>query len=237
MIISDGSRTRLIVNLNQSVPFEINSDNNSVTVRAGAGAGIETSLSSRSDSLAAVASRVALSPGSSTTNTAVTAAPEQSAVAVTDVDFRRGEDGSGSIHISLSQPSVNVDIDRSNHQIQLSFYQTELPDQFDRRLDVVDFATPVKTIDSKQEGTTATVTIDASGQYDYLAYQADGQYVVNIKPLTDAEVEEQQEIAAEKAAAIKAQQIKQAAAWAEQRAAFTDEQHIANPPNNARWLS
>ncbi|ETN91508.1 Type IV pilus biogenesis and competence protein PilQ precursor [Gammaproteobacteria bacterium MOLA455] len=191
VIISDGSRTRLIVNLNQSVPFEINSDNNSVTVRAGAGAGIETSLSSRSDSLAAVTSRVALSPGSSTTNTAVTAAPEQSAVAVTDVDFRRGEDGSGSIHISLSQPSVNVDIDRSNHQIQLSFYQTELPDQFDRRLDVVDFATPVKTIDSKQEGTTATVTIDASGQYDYLAYQADGQYVVNIKPLTDAEVEEQ----------------------------------------------
>ena len=84
-----------------------------------------------------------------------------------------------------------MDIDRSNHQIQLSFYQTELPDQFDRRLDVVDFATPVKTIDSKQEGTTTTVTIDALGQYDYLAYQADGQYVVNIKPLTDAEVEEQ----------------------------------------------
>ena len=84
-----------------------------------------------------------------------------------------------------------MDIDRSNHQIQLSFYQTQLPEQFDRRLDVVDFATPVKTIDSKQEGTTTTVTIEALGQYDYLAYQADGQYVVNIKPLTDAEVEEQ----------------------------------------------
>jgi len=191
VIISDGSRTRLIVNLNQSIPFEIDSDNNSVTVRAGAGTGIETNLSSRSDSLAAVASQVALSQGSSTTNTAVTTALKHNALAVTDVDFRRGEDGSGSIHISLSQPSVNVDIDRSNHQIQLSFYQTELPDQFDRRLDVVDFATPVKTIDSKQEGTTTTVTIDASGQYDYLAYQADGQYVVNIKPLTDAEVEEQ----------------------------------------------
>jgi type IV pilus assembly protein PilQ len=55
----------------------------------------------------------------------------------------------------------------------------------------VDFATPVKTIDSKQEGTTTTVTIDASGQYDYLAYQADGEYVINIKPLSDAEVEAQ----------------------------------------------
>ena len=37
VIISDGSRTRLIVNLNQSIPFEIDSENNSVTVRAGAG--------------------------------------------------------------------------------------------------------------------------------------------------------------------------------------------------------
>ena len=35
------------------------------------------------------------------------------------------------------------------------------------------------------------ITIEASGQYDYLAYQADGQYVVNIKPLSDAELEEQ----------------------------------------------
>jgi type IV pilus assembly protein PilQ len=188
--ISDGSRTRLIVNLNQSIPFEIDSENNSVTVRAGAGTGIKDAVSSQSDSLAVV-SQVASAQGSSNANTATAKEFKRNALAVTDVDFRRGEDGSGSIVIGLSKPSVNVDIDRSNHQIQLSFYQTELPDQFDRRLDVVDFATPVKTIDSKQEGTTTTVTIDASGQYDYLAYQADGQYVVNIKPLTDAEVEEQ----------------------------------------------
>ena len=190
VIISDGSRTRLIVNLNQSIPFEIDSENNSVTVRAGAGTGIKDAVSSQSDSLAVV-SQVASAQGSSNANTATAKEFKRNALAVTDVDFRRGEDGSGSIVIGLSKPSVNVDIDRSNHQIQLSFYQTELPDQFDRRLDVVDFATPVKTIDSKQEGTTTTVTIDASGQYDYLAYQADGQYVVNIKPLTDAEVEEQ----------------------------------------------
>ena len=188
VIISDGSRTRLIVNLNQSIPFEIDSENNSVTVRAGAGTGIKDAVSSQSDSLAVVP-QVSGALGSA--NTATAKEFKRNALAVTDVDFRRGEDGSGSIVIGLSKPSVNVDIDRSNHQIQLSFYQTELPDQFDRRLDVVDFATPVKTIDSKQEGTTTTVTIDASGQYDYLAYQADGQYVVNIKPLTDAEVEEQ----------------------------------------------
>jgi type IV pilus assembly protein PilQ len=194
VIISDGSRTRLIVNLNQSIPFEIDSENNSVTVRAGAGT--KSILSAQSNSLSEDGSQLVRAPVSSAqissaTNIADAGQFKRNALAVTDVDFRRSEDGSGSIVIGLSQPSVNVDINRSNHQIQLSFYQTELPDQFDRRLDVVDFATPVKTIDSKQVGTTTTVTIDASGQYDYLAYQADGQYVVNIKPLTDAEVEEQ----------------------------------------------
>ena len=194
VIISDGSRTRLIVNLNQSIPFEIDSENNSVTVRAGAGT--KSTLSAQSNSLSEDGSQLVRAPVSSAqissaTNIADAGQFKRNALAVTDVDFRRSEDGSGSIVIGLSQHSVNVDINRSNHQIQLSFYQTELPDQFDRRLDVVDFATPVKTIDSKQVGTTTTVTIDASGQYDYLAYQADGQYVVNIKPLTDAEVEEQ----------------------------------------------
>jgi len=194
VIISDGSRTRLIVNLNQSIPFEIDSENNSVTVRAGAGT--KSTLSAQSNSLSEDGSQLVRAPVSSAqissaTNIADAGQFKRNALAVTDVDFRRSEDGSGSIVIGLSQPSVNVDINRSNHQIQLSFYQTELPDQFDRRLDVVDFATPVKTIDSKQVGTTTTVTIDASGQYGYLAYQADGQYVVNIKPLTDAEVEEQ----------------------------------------------
>ncbi|EAS46891.1 type 4 fimbrial biogenesis protein PilQ [gamma proteobacterium HTCC2207] len=194
VIISDGSRMRLIVNLNQSIPFEIDSENNSVTVRAGAGT--KSTLSAQSNSLSEDGSQLVRAPVSSAqissaTNIADAGQFKRNALAVTDVDFRRSEDGSGSIVIGLSQPSVNVDINRSNHQIQLSFYQTELPDQFDRRLDVVDFATPVKTIDSKQVGTTTTVTIDASGQYDYLAYQADGQYVVNIKPLTDAEVEEQ----------------------------------------------
>ena len=194
VIISDGSRTRLIVNLNQSIPFEIDSENNSVTVRAGAAT--KSTLSAQSNSLSEDGSQLVRAPVSSAqissaTNIADAGQFKRNALAVTDVDFRRSEDGSGSIVIGLSQPSVNVDINRSNHQIQLSFYQTELPDQFDRRLDVVDFATPVKTIDSKQVGTTTTVTIDASGQYDYLAYQADGQYVVNIKPLTDAEVEEQ----------------------------------------------
>jgi type IV pilus assembly protein PilQ len=165
----------LIVNLTESAPFASATDGNTVTLRVGA------DNSSGIANMSAQATRAAAESGDFSTG----------GPAITEIDFRRGKDGSGTISIDLSQPSVNVDIDRNSSQITLSFYQTTLPERLDRRLDVVDFATPVQTVDSKQEGSKTVVAIEASGQYDYLAYQADGQYVVNIKPLSDAEIAEQ----------------------------------------------
>ena len=165
----------MIVNLTESAPFASATDGNTVTLRVGA------DNSSGIANMSAQATRAAAESGDFSTG----------GPAITEIDFRRGKDGSGTISIDLSQPSVNVGIDRNSSQITLSFYQTTLPERLDRRLDVVDFATPVQTVDSKQEGSKTVVAIEASGQYDYLAYQADGQYVVNIKPLSDAEIAEQ----------------------------------------------
>ena len=165
----------MIVNLTESAPFASATDGNTVTLRVGA------DNSSGIANMSAQATGAAAESGDFSTG----------GPAITEIDFRRGKDGSGTISIDLSQPSVNVDIDRNSSQITLSFYQTTLPERLDRRLDVVDFATPVQTVDSKQEGSKTVVAIEASGQYDYLAYQADGQYVVNIKPLSDAEIAEQ----------------------------------------------
>ena len=111
--------------------------------------------------------------------------------ALTGIDFKRGPEGAGLITIDLSDPAVNVDIDKVGKKIRLEFYQTELPEQLDRRLDVVDFATPVEVIDSVQDGSTTVVVIEAGGQYDYLAYQADSQYIVSVNPLSDLELEAQ----------------------------------------------
>jgi type IV pilus assembly protein PilQ len=58
-----------------------------------------------------------------------------------------------------------------------------------RRLDVVDFATPVKFIDANMEGTNTVIYIEPEGQYDYLAYQADSVLAINVKPITKAEKE------------------------------------------------
>ena len=110
---------------------------------------------------------------------------------MTGIDFRRDTEGAGLVVIDLSDPSINVDIDKAGKKIQLSFYQTELPGYLDRRLDVVDFATPVNAIDAVQDGSATVITIEAQGQYDYLAYQADNRYMVSVKALTEAEVAEQ----------------------------------------------
>ena len=108
--------------------------------------------------------------------------------AVTGIDFRRDAQGAGLILIDLSDPSINIDIEKTGKAIQLSFYQTELPGYLDRRLDVVDFATPVSAVDAVQVGSATIITIEADGQYDYLAYQADNQYMVSVKPQSEAEI-------------------------------------------------
>ena len=59
-----------------------------------------------------------------------------------------------------------------------------------RRYDVTDFATPVETVDVKTTERGATLTLETAGNFDYLAYQTDNQYILSIKPLTQREVEE-----------------------------------------------
>ncbi|MDC0640613.1 type IV pilus secretin PilQ [Porticoccaceae bacterium] len=177
VVVSDGSRTRLIVNLNESAPFITRIEGDRLMVKVGA------DQSANATSAMPIASTYA--QGSDDRCADFT----ELSAALTGVDFRRDAQGAGLIKLDLSDPAVNIDINKTGSKISLEFYQTELPDHLDRRLDVVDFATPVTAIDTMQQGSTTVVTIEAEGQYDYLAYQADKQYIVSVKPLTAAEVE------------------------------------------------
>ena len=180
VVVSDGSRTRLIVNLRESAPFVTLVEGNSLTVQVG---------TTGEPQLAAQSSLSGFQPAAYREESAESAANLNAAV--TGIDFRREPEGAGLIMIDLSDPSINIDIDKSGKKIQLSFYQTELPGYLDRRLDVVDFATPVNAIDAVQDGSATVITIEAQGQYDYLAYQTDNQYMVSVRPLSEAEVAEQ----------------------------------------------
>ncbi|MGY0217930.1 type IV pilus secretin PilQ [Endozoicomonadaceae bacterium StTr2] len=108
---------------------------------------------------------------------------------VSKIDFQRGEEGEGNIVITLENASVPVDLSEEGGRIRLEFTGSEIPRKLRNRLDVVDFATPVQFIDAKVEDGNTVIVIEPTGQYDYLAWQADNVMTVSVKPLTKQEEE------------------------------------------------
>jgi type IV pilus assembly protein PilQ len=100
---------------------------------------------------------------------------------IRDVDFRRGRAGEGRVVVDLSDTTTGIDIRQQGQNIVVDFLKTALPDNLRRRLDVVDFATPVNTISTFQQGENVRMIIEPRGQWEHNAYQSDTQFVVEVK--------------------------------------------------------
>jgi type IV pilus assembly protein PilQ len=68
----------------------------------------------------------------------------------------------------------------------VEFLDTDIPEQLLRNYDVTDFATPVNSVEVNTSERGTALTLKTTGDFDYLAYQTDNEYVVSIKPLTGA---------------------------------------------------
>lgn len=112
---------------------------------------------------------------------------------ITDIDFRRGDAGEGKVIIKLSDSQVSIDMQESGGAIELNFEGVRIPGDLANRYDVVDFATPVKFVDADNQASGAQVRVEATGQYDYLAYQSDKEYIISVKPLTPREIERRED--------------------------------------------
>jgi len=160
-------RTRVVVNLVDMVPYEAHAEGNKIILT------VQNAGSQMSE--AAVAAARASGDGNESIN---------------NIDFRRGEDGQGRVIVSLSDPSVPVDMQQQGGKVLVDFYRTQLPEELERRLDVLDFATPVKTIDTYTKGDNVHMVITPMGEYEYIAYQTDNQFTIEVRELTKEEVEE-----------------------------------------------
>jgi type IV pilus assembly protein PilQ len=109
---------------------------------------------------------------------------------ISNIEFHRGEKGDGQIVISFDSPDVDIDMSEVAGNIQLRMQNVDLPFELRQRLDVVDFATPVKRIDSDVIDGASVITIKPTGHYDYLAYQTDKQFTVSVEELTEDEVDQ-----------------------------------------------
>ncbi len=100
-----------------------------------------------------------------------------------NIDFRRGPQGDGKIIVSLSDTNVGINIREEAGEIIVDFVDTNVVDELVRRLDVIDFATPVQTIDTTRQGKNTRMVIKPSGNYEHLAYQAGETFTINVKPV------------------------------------------------------
>ncbi len=173
VVVESGGRTRVIVNLVEVAPYQATVEGNELVVSVGSGATGQylTDAGGSVGATVGAASRAGVHSG------------------IRDFNFRRGSNGEGRVELQLADPKADVDVRLEGNMIKVSFFDTTVPAELQRRYDVIDFATPVEMIDVSQSGSQASVGIKVTGEYDYLAYQADTTYVVAVKPLTRQEAE------------------------------------------------
>jgi type IV pilus assembly protein PilQ len=99
---------------------------------------------------------------------------------VEGVEF--GVDGKGHARITVSLTSLPVDIDITeiNNRIVVVLKNSELSSDLDRRLDVSDFATPVKYIDTQQKASHVVMEITNRKLVTYSSEREDGKLILLI---------------------------------------------------------
>ncbi|MCL7713118.1 type IV pilus secretin PilQ [Stenotrophomonas mori] len=110
------------------------------------------------------------------------AATAQAAVAVTKVDFKRGDDGSGRLVLQFDGQGASPDLRNQGDSVVVDIGNAVLPPALQRPLNVVDFATPVQRIDARPSGGGAQLVLSTQGAFESLAYQSGSEYVVEISP-------------------------------------------------------
>src|SRR5208337_4828884 len=173
-------RTRVVVNVDALLPYTTKVDGNNIVVTLGAQPG------------AAVAQAAGPRAGSGAT----AAAAERT---IRTIDFRRGSDGTGRVIVQLTDPRTPVNVRQEGNQVVVDFAGTLMPKNLMRRYDVMDFATPVQTVDAIRVEGSSRLVISAQGDFEQLAYQSDNQYTVEIKPsLKRAAADEKKEYTGER---------------------------------------
>src|SRR5438093_303091 len=162
-LVQGSDRTRLVLNLRRPVAHEAGLDGSALVI----------SLSEPAVAQTAPGGRVAhFAEGKA-----------EARHAIRDVDFRRGRGGEGRVVVDLSDTSTGIDIRQQGQNIIVEFIKTALPDNLRRRLDVVDFGTPVTMVNTFPQGENVRMVIEPKGQWEHNAYQTDTQFVVEVKPV------------------------------------------------------
>jgi type IV pilus assembly protein PilQ len=173
--VESRGRTRVVVNLDKMVAYDTRTEGDSVyIVLDGSGA----------QAAPAGGSKLSMMGG-----TAEGGKPAATRNQVSNIDFSRGSKGEGRVVVSLADPGAPVNVDQMGSRIFVDIPNASLPDELKRRMDVVDFATPVTLIDSYPQDGSVRLVVETKGAFEHMAYQADNQFTLEVKPISPEERE------------------------------------------------
>ncbi|NNH87450.1 type IV pilus secretin PilQ family protein [Acinetobacter terrae] len=156
-VSSDAQRSRLTVNLADAGAFTTRVEGNTFILKINSAAGN------------------AFAPQQ------VAAQSQRSTQGISNIGFQRGGQGEGQVVIDLLGTNTQVDVQQQGSKVVVRTLGSKVPAHLARRLNVNDFATPVSTIDANNNGGNGVITIQTSGSYEYMAYQADNKLTISLK--------------------------------------------------------
>jgi type IV pilus assembly protein PilQ len=172
-LVQTASRTRLVMNLSRNLTYSQAVDGRTLVVTIDA---------SQAPATAATAAATSAAP---TVFAEAAPAGTTQRYNLRDVDFRRGNSGEGRVVVDLSSPNIGIDIRMQGRQLLVDYLNTNVPRNLVRRLDVGDFGTPVRYVDTFDQGGNARMVIEPRGVWEYSAYQTDTQFIIEVKPVKE----------------------------------------------------
>lgn len=160
-------RTRMVLNLAKAVSYNTTVNGNEATIV------LEGDVVSTKATNETVTTRFA----------EVTS--EDQTHSVTNVDFMRGKNGEGRIMVDLSDQAAGIDIKQQGKKIIVDFINTDLPANLQRRLNVVNFNTPVLYIDTLKQAKNTRMIIEPKGEWEQSAYQTDKRFILDVRPVVE----------------------------------------------------
>lgn len=188
--VEAGGRTRVVIALASLTPYTTALDGNKLLVTLDTNGSSQTSAAAAVADTAADASADGANP--STTSASLVTADQivSSTRAIRSIDFRRGPTGEGRIIFDLSQTGIPVDLREEGGRLIVELPDTDLPRNLQKRLDVMDFGTPVQFVDALGgKNGTRVIIQPATQNFEQLAYQSDNMFTVELKPMTKDEIE------------------------------------------------
>jgi len=180
--VEAGGRTRVVINLTALTPYTTSVRGNQLLV----------TLDTAGDSSTTEGEVLQLAQTDSASQDSFAAGPiEERVNSIDALDFRRGPMGEGRVIFDLSSAGIVTDLRQEGGRLIVEFPDTQLAAKLQKRLDVMDFGTPVQFIDaiSNKRGTKVIIQ-PASQEFEQLAYQSDNMFTVELKPMSKEEIEE-----------------------------------------------